>query len=81
MKVVLDVVQKKKLQNGDILVYEDGHLVNVSKSNFLDEIIREYVELKHENIRLNEEMKNLKDGVNAKLEQYHNILQTLVKEN
>ena len=80
MKLLIDISLKKKLEPGDILMYEGGHFINIAKYDFLAKLVKENIELKKELENQNSQLEEFKNQVNAKLEQYHNILQTLVKE-
>lgn len=81
MKIRLDIALKGPLKDDDILVYREGVLVNVRKEQYFSEMNKQYHDLKKEHELLKSDIEKFKEGVNAKLEQYHNILQTLVKEN
>lgn len=78
MKIIVDI--KGDLRENDILIYDGQQFKPVSKNSFL-------FKTKQENIRLDTELKKLKNdfvifkaNVNDKLKNYHNILQTLTKE-
>lgn len=71
MKIVVDI--KGELHENDMLIFKNGSFVPMQKDELLAKLNKEIFDLKNE-------MTNLKLGVNEKLKDYHNILQTLTKE-
>ena len=45
MNLVLNIELKKKLENGDILVYSDGSWINLSKEEYIAKLTNEFNEL------------------------------------
>ncbi len=81
MNLVLNVELNKKIESGDILVLTDkGIWVNVSKDEYLGALKNHILELENELKSTNDSIKEFKDKVNAKLEEYHNILKVLTEE-
>lgn len=80
MKMMLDIVVNGKLNNEDIIVYRDNRWINIPKDFYLSSVYKEINNLKTEIEEMNVEMKEYKEKVNKKLEEYHRILQVLTKE-
>ena len=78
MKIVVDI--KGELKKDDILIFDGEALKPVNKNSFLCEIFTQNQELREDNEKLRNEIETFKLGVNQKLKDYHNILQTLTKE-
>lgn len=86
MKIVLDIQEKEKYSQDDIIVYDKSKdkWVVKSKHNYLE---NEHIKsanldlvdkgLQEQIDSLEEEIKTLKENINKKLEQYHNVLKTL----
>lgn len=80
MNVVLNFKQTKELEKDDIIVYQNGHWTNVRKSEFLHRYFKQIEECQANVDALHKEHERLVKAVNDKLEEYHNILQVLIKE-
>lgn len=79
MKIVVDI--KGELKKGDILIYDGNQFNPVSKKEFLFKTKKELDETKKQIELLKTDINTFKEGVNNKLKDYHNILQTITKEN
>lgn len=77
-KIIVDI--KGELKNDDILIYDGKNFKPCNKNDFLYKIFAQNMELKDEIKDLKNEIVAFKDGVNEKLKNYHDILQTLTKE-
>lgn len=82
MKIVLDVAEKTPT-NYDVIAYDvtKGKWVAMSRVKFLEDANDKIFELQKEIENLKTTISNLKDSVNKNMKTYHNVLQTLVKEN
>ncbi len=80
MKVILDIRTNKELENEDILVYRDGIWTNIPKDEYLANLRNRIVELQNTIDNLTNDIQQFKERVNNKLQEYHNILQVLTKE-
>lgn len=84
MKAVIDVVCNDKLKTSDVLVYKNGKWTNMSKTQFLSEIMTEQKHLKESNEMFKQEIEQdldeFKEKINAKLKAFHEVLQTLVNK-
>lgn len=80
MKVVLNIDCNGALREGDVIVYEKGRWVAVSKEVFLNDLV---LEIQKTNKQV-EDFYNLFDtfklAVNEVLKNHHEILQILTKE-
>lgn len=86
MKIVLDIQEKEKNLQNDIIVYDKDlkKWVVKSKQKYLEEEYIKFANIELTNKGLQEqidsienEIKTLKSNINTKLEQYHNVLKTL----
>ena len=78
MTMVLELTDTP--QNNDIFIYENGKL-KPTRSDIYLATVNTILKEKTEQIEaLQREIDNIKTSINKKLEEYHNILQTLVKE-
>lgn len=86
MKIVLDIQEKEKYLQNDIIVYDKDlkKWVVKSKQKYLEEEYIKFANIELTNKGLQEqidsienEIKTLKSNINTKLEQYHNVLKTL----
>ena len=78
MKAVFDV--KNRPKENDLLIYDGTQFKTISKDSLLFELKSENEKLKNEIVKLKNDIDIFKLGVNEKLKDYHNILQTLTKE-
>lgn len=78
MKLVIDI--KGEPKKDDILIFDGNQYKPISKDEFLFKTKKELEDIKKEFEKLKEEINVFKEGVNHKLKDYHNILQTLTKE-
>lgn len=78
MKLVVDI--KGELKKDDILIFNGQQFRPLNRDEFLFKLKKELAETKDEFKKLREEINTFKNGVNNKLKDYHNILQTLTKE-
>lgn len=77
-KIIVDI--KGELKNDDILIYDGKNFKPCNKNSFLYDIYAQNMKLKGEIKNLKDEINAFKLGVNEKLKNYHDILQTLTKE-
>ena len=77
MKIVLEI--KNTPQKNDILVYNGSEWECVSKDQFLNRVTLLEKGRKQDNETYEKELENLKTQINKKLEEYHKVLQQLVK--
>lgn len=68
------------LKKGDIVYYDGTQWINKSKKAFLYEQEKELEEMQAKYDQLMKDFETLKDGVNTKLKQFHDILQLQVNE-
>lgn len=78
MKIVVDI--KGELKKDDIIVFDGENFKPVAKDEFLCKLSAQNADLCKEIEKLRIEIDAFKLGVNNKLKDYHNILQTLTKE-
>ena len=78
MKIVVDI--KGKLKKDDIIIFDGESFKPIAKNEFLYQLSAQIKELCEDNKKLRDEIDAFKKGVNDKLKDYHNILQTLTKE-
>ena len=78
MKIVVDI--KGELKKDDIIVFDGENFKPIAKDDFLCKLSAQNKELCEEIKNLRTEIDAFKLGVNNKLKDYHNILQTLTKE-
>lgn len=83
MKIVLDIEETKKLRHKDVIVYDQtkNKWVAMDKSEFLKDVFLDINKLNQRISQQEENQRKFKENVNAVLEKYHKILQTLTKEN
>lgn len=83
MKIVLDIEETKKLKHKDVIVYDQtkNKWVAMDKSEFLKDVFLDINKLNQRISKDEENQRKFKENVNAVLEKYHKILQTLTKEN
>lgn len=78
MKIVLEL--KNEPQKNDILCYNGSEWECISKNQFLYQVEKNKQELEKLNEDLRYEIQNLKDKLNEKLKDYHDVIQLLTKE-
>jgi len=78
MKIVVDI--KGELKKDDIIIFDGEKFKPVAKNDFLCKLSAQNIELRKEIEKMRDEIDIFKLGVNSKLKDYHNILQTLTKE-
>lgn len=83
MKIVLDIEETKKLRHKDVIVYDQtkNKWVAMDKSEFLKDVFLDINKINQRISQQEENQRKFKENVNAVLEKYHKILQTLTKEN
>lgn len=79
MRIILEL-KTDCLNKGDIVYYDGTQWINKSKKAFLYDQSKELEEMQKKYDELQEQFNTLKDGVNAKLKQFHEILQLQVNE-
>ena len=77
MKLVLEI--KNEPQKNDILLYNGSGWESISKDLFMKAYNKRLGELSNENAQLKEEINSLKEQINQKLKEHHDVLQQLVK--
>lgn len=78
MKTVINI--KGEPKKDDVLVcIEDGVYMPVPKSSFLGDLQSQIINLTNYCNNLREVCNDLKNGVNIKLKEYHDVLQNLTK--
>ena len=78
MKIVLEL--KNTPNKNDILVYNGSEWECISTNQYLSKIVVLEQEQKELKEKYENDIQTLKEKINEKLEQYHKILQLLVKE-
>lgn len=73
-------IKTDNLKKEDIVYYDGEKWVNKSKKAYLHEQEREIADINAKYNDLLEQFNALKDGVNEKLKQFHDILQLQVNE-
>lgn len=79
MRIILEL-KTDSLKKGDIVYYDGTQWINKSKKAFLYEQEKELEEMQAKYEQLMKDFETLKDGVNTKLKQFHDILQLQVNE-
>lgn len=79
MRIILEL-KTDSLKKGDIVYYDGTQWINKSKKAFLYEQEKELEEMQAKYDQLMKDFETLKDGVNTKLKQFHDILQLQVNE-
>lgn len=79
MRIILEL-KTDSLKKGDIVYYDGTQWINKSKKAFLYEQEKELEEMQAKYDQLEKDFQTLKDGVNTKLKQFHDILQLQVNE-
>lgn len=83
MKIVLDVEEKKLRKRNDVIVFDNAKnkWKVVSKLEFLEDVYNQ-LNFAFKNIgNIEDEIQTFKDNVNKTLEEYHDVLRELTKEN
>ena len=78
MKIVVDI--KGELKKNDILIFNGECFRPINKDDFVCKLKQENEQIKTQIDEIKNDLEIFKLGVNGKLENYHNILQTLTKE-
>lgn len=80
MRIILEL-KTETLKESDIVYYDGKKWVNKSKKAFLLEQEKAIKALQEENAEIKQAFDDLKESVNEKLKQYHDILKLQVEEN
>lgn len=80
MRIILEL-KTETLKESDIVYYDGKKWVNKSKKAFLLEQQKQIEALQEENAEIKQAFDDLKESVNEKLKQYHDILKLQVEEN
>lgn len=83
MKIVLDVEEKKLRKRNDVIVFDNvkNKWKVISKLEFLEDVYNQ-LNFAFKNIgNIEDEIQTFKNNVNKTLEEYHDVLQVLTKEN
>lgn len=80
MRIILEL-KTDALKESDIVYYDGKKWVNKSKKAFLLEQEKAIKALQEENAEIKQAFDDLKESVNEKLKQYHDILKLQVEEN
>lgn len=79
MKIILELDYEGKLKEDDMIVYRDNKWKVIPKDFILSELMANDKQLQVQIDLLNQKLKETKEQVNKKLEEYHDVLQVLTK--
>lgn len=79
MKIILELDYEGKLKEDDMIVYRDKKWKVIPKDFILSELMANDKQLQVQIDLLNQKLKETKEQVNKKLEEYHDVLQVLTK--
>lgn len=79
MRIILDI-KTDNLKKEDIVYYDGKNWVNKSKKAYLHDQEKEIADINAKYVELEKDFEALKEGVNTKLKQFHDILQLQVNE-
>lgn len=77
-KIVLEL--KNEPNKNDIICYNGSEWVCISTNQFLYQVELNKKKLEELDTKLDQELANLKEQINQKLKEYHDVLQLLTKE-